>query len=135
MDLIEIVKGMSNAGEAINENFKKLAIESEELEDGSWYRLPGGLQIVLFKKVLNNLPITQTAGSMYRSNQQTIYYPKAFKEGTRPSVAFELSGETLLSKGSPNSEPGHDGFATYIMRPISTTGDIVVNGIAMGSYK
>lgn len=138
MDLIEIVKGMSHVHEPINENFKKLAIEygeiagSNEGESSSYYIFGSGLQIVLFKVKLANLPITTSVGGMYRSQQSTIYYRKNFKEGTKPSVAFELSGETMLSKGSSASEPGHDGFATYILRPSSITADVLVTGIAIG---
>lgn len=46
MDLIEIVKGMSNAGEAINENFKKLGFDYGQNEKGGWLRhIESGWQI------------------------------------------------------------------------------------------
>jgi len=134
----EIFKGMDNAAEQINENFEQLAIEYGEIagnseeESSSYYIFESGLQIVLFKVKLNNLPITTTVGGMYRSQQNAIYYRKNFKEGTKPSVAFELSGQTMLLKGSSLSEPGYDGFATYILRPSSITGDVFVTGIAIG---
>lgn len=38
MNLIEIVKGMSNAGEAINENFKKLRLDYGSNEKVGWLR-------------------------------------------------------------------------------------------------
>ena len=136
--LNEIFKGMDNAAEQINENFEQLAIEHGEIEGSSegelssYYILEGGLQIVLFKVRLANISITTAVGGMYRSQQENIYYRKNFKEGTKPSVTFELSGQTMLFKGSSVSEPGYDGFATYILRPSSITGDVFVTGIAIG---
>lgn len=45
MNLIEIVKGMANASEAINDNFKKLNAEISENENGYYVKFGNGLAL------------------------------------------------------------------------------------------
>lgn len=61
MNLIEIVKGMANASEAINENFEKLGFELQSNENGTYFKHASGL-VLAFGNDLVKIPSTSGDG-------------------------------------------------------------------------
>ena len=103
--LHEIFKGMDNAAEQIDENFKQLDVEVGEDENGRWYKFPSGLAICT-KEVVKNITALETYGSLYRSREnEEWYFPIKFEKSlyldVRSNHAFPL---TYVSGWNENGE-------------------------------
>lgn len=101
MSLKEIVKGMANASEAINHNFKKLDVEIGENEYGKWVKFANGFMVCT---------ATVTPNRSIKTIRQNFKMPKDFLGDVGISVthasganeAYQLACGTAMEASEDN---------------------------------
>lgn len=89
MALTEITKGMSNAAEAINENFKAgSVVDSGSNDSGNWMKFADGTMICTIIR-RENVTIQSPGGGIFKSESQKILFPWPF--ASQPCVSHSVS--------------------------------------------
>lgn len=134
--LHEIFKGMDNASEAIDENFKNLSLEYGSNENGEWIRIPIlGLQYCWKRKIATGLKTTTSVNDKYfRSETISWEYPMSFSEVplVEPSVEKKSNYTIFVGNDGSNTETTSQNFRILSSHPDSI-GDLSAH--AFGKYK
>lgn len=124
MNLIEIVKGMANAGEAINENFKKLGFDYGQNEKGGWLRhTESGWQISYQKRTFvvssqTNFEIPIVDFSEVYAVDMTIIGDEsydAYYDINDTEIAYRPSSNQLVMRHQNGNYKSADAFEVWII--------------------
>lgn len=83
MSLVEIVKGMANAGEAINENFLMLSgFEHGSNENGDFWKHPSGFMVCVHTDAAGPVNINNgiDQGQIHQSTPKRWDFPEPFEQ-------------------------------------------------------
>ena len=127
--LNEIFKGMDNAAEQIDQNFKQLEVESGSNDDGEWWRFSIGLQVCLG---------TRLGGALSPGNNVITWkYPKEFIGN--PNVTGLPHAHTdnayLINVGLNIDNPTVNSARIILRNTHTATTSGYVEPIAIGRWK
>lgn len=146
MNLIEIVKGMPNASEAINENFQNGSIVEYEIgETEGFIKYGNGFMLCFAKIIISDVGAngSGTASSPYRSSVVPWNFPRNFVEDPFVWVTNNISARlgsgrraiTISAVTTNVSQAEFQGISPFSDKLPADQQETTANVYAVGIYK